>query len=148
MLSMVVKWYQIIPQRIHHIILALQKTHLKTGYINTWTPLNTKLKRIAPNSQTKYGTKRKINKRYHLSGTWKKKPKHIPVTKRCILCLSKKFHILFSKERLLKKRNEIISKCRHENKHKLSNYKIQLNEGKCIISLSRLKVLNYVPMYT
>ena len=32
-----------------------------------------------------------------------------PVTKRCMLCLSEKFHILFSKERLLNKRNEIIS---------------------------------------
>ena len=32
-------------------------------------PLNTKLKRITPNFQTKYGTKREINKRYHLSGT-------------------------------------------------------------------------------
>ena len=47
-----------------------------------------------------------------------------PVTKRCILCQSKKFHILISKERLLNKRNKIISKCRHKNKHKLSNYKI------------------------
>ena len=46
------------------------------------------------------------------------------VTKRCMLCLSEKFHILFSKERLLNKRNEIILKCRHENKHKLSKYKI------------------------
>ena len=46
------------------------------------------------------------------------------VTKRCMLCLSEKFHILETKERLLNKRNEIISKCRHENRHKLSNYKI------------------------
>ena len=50
-------------------MLALQKTHLKIGYINKRAPLNTKLKRIAPNFQTKYGTKRKINKRYHLSRT-------------------------------------------------------------------------------
>ena len=47
-----------------------------------------------------------------------------PVTKRCILYLSEKFYILFSKERVLNKRNEIISKCRHENKHKLSEHKI------------------------
>ena len=37
--------------------IGLTKTHLKIGYINTRTPLNTKLKRIAPNSQTTYGTK-------------------------------------------------------------------------------------------
>ena len=43
-----------------------QKTHSK---INTTTPLNTKLERIALNFQTRYRTKRRINKRYHLSGT-------------------------------------------------------------------------------
>ena len=47
-----------------------------------------------------------------------------PVTKRCMLCLSEIVHLLFSKERLLNKRNKTISKFRHENKHKLSNYKI------------------------
>ena len=45
------------------------------------------------------------------------------VTKRCMLCLSEKFHILFSKERLLNNRNKIISKCREENRHKLRDYK-------------------------
>ena len=38
-----------------------------------------------------------------------------PVTKRCMSCLSEKFHISFSKDRLLNKRNEITSKRRHEN---------------------------------
>ena len=58
--------------------MALQKTHLKT--INTIRLHKHRLykhknsfkyetKRIARNFQTTYGTKRKINKRYHLSGT-------------------------------------------------------------------------------
>ena len=46
------------------------------------------------------------------------------VIKRCMLCLRDKFQILFSKERLLNKRKEIISKCRHETKNILINYKI------------------------
>ena len=43
-----------------------QKTHSK---IHTITPLNAKPERIALTFQNRYGTKRKINKRYHLSGT-------------------------------------------------------------------------------
>ena len=61
-----------------------------------------------------------------ISFKWYMKEKakaYSPVTKRCMLRLSERFQILFSKEILLNKRNEIISKCRHENKHKLSNYK-------------------------
>ena len=61
-----------------------------------------------------------------------------PVTKRCMLYLSEKFHILFSKERLLNKQNKIISKLRHENKHKLSNCEISLNEGKFCIEINQL----------
>ena len=68
-LSVVVKQHQIIQDSPHYIgFTTYWPCRKHTGYINTRTPLNTKLKRIAPNSQTKYGTKRKINKRYHLSG--------------------------------------------------------------------------------
>ena len=72
-----------------------------------------------------YGTERKmkvvdIYKRYI-----KEKAKaYSPITKRCMLCLSKKFHNLFSKEGLLNKGNKITLKWRHKNKHKLSNYKL------------------------
>ena len=40
---------------------------------------------------------------------------------KCILCL--KYHILFSKLNLLNSRSELVTKCRHENKFYLSNYK-------------------------
>ena len=44
-------------------------------------------------------------------------------SKICKLCLSEKFEICTFKNRriLLNKRNELVSKCRHENKHLLSN---------------------------
>ena len=39
------------------------------------------------------------------------------------LCLTKKYHIIFSTKNLLNKRNELVTKCRHENKFYLANYK-------------------------
>ena len=56
--------------------------------------------------------KQKISFKWYMK---EKAKAHSPVTKRCMLFLSEKFHILFYKERLLNKRNQIISKCRHEN---------------------------------
>ena len=52
----------------------------------------------------------------------KAKP-YSPGSRNCMLCLTEKYHILFSGLNLLNKRNELISKCRHENKYYLSNYK-------------------------
>ncbi len=46
-----------------------------------------------------------------------------PSNKRCNLCLTEKLSILSAeKNRLLNKRSELISKCRHENKFYLSNF--------------------------
>ncbi len=46
-----------------------------------------------------------------------------PENKRCDLCLTEKLSILSAdKSRLLNKRSELISKCRHENKFYLSNF--------------------------
>ena len=44
-------------------------------------------------------------------------------SKRCHLCLTEKFHIITSPLKLLNKRSELVSKCRHENKFYLVNYK-------------------------
>ena len=41
----------------------------------------------------------------------------------CNLCLTEKFHIITSNLKLLNKRSELISTCRHVNKHLLKNYK-------------------------
>ena len=41
--------------------------------------------------------------------------------KRCPLCLTEKYHIIFQPFKKLNKRNELISKCRHENKFYLRN---------------------------
>ena len=46
-----------------------------------------------------------------------------PETKRCLLRLTKKYHIIFSKLILLNPRNELVTKCHHENKLYLVNFK-------------------------
>ena len=45
------------------------------------------------------------------------------ITKTCNLCINEKLEILKFKNKniLLNKRNELVSKCRHENRHLLSN---------------------------
>ena len=46
-------------------------------------------------------------------------------TKRCNLCLAEKYHILTApKQNTINRRSELISNCRHRNKHKLSGFKI------------------------
>lgn len=44
-------------------------------------------------------------------------------SKRCDLCLTEKFNIIFQKYPLLNKRNELLSNCRHVNKYLLQNFK-------------------------
>ena len=45
-----------------------------------------------------------------------------PEAKRCLLCLTKKY-IIFSKLNLLNSRNKLVTKCHHENKLYLANFK-------------------------
>ena len=45
------------------------------------------------------------------------------MSKRCNLCLTKKYHILTSPINLVNKSFELFSKCRHENKFYFVNYK-------------------------
>ena len=48
-------------------------------------------------------------------------------SKRCNLCIAEKFCILNSKgNNLLNKRDELVSKCRHENKFYITNYKNEI----------------------
>lgn len=48
---------------------------------------------------------------------------YINGTRKCNLCLTEKFHIITSSLDLINKRSELISKCRHENKFYLMNFK-------------------------
>ena len=48
---------------------------------------------------------------------------HKPEAKRSMLCLTEKYHIIFSKLNLLNSRNELVTKCRHENEFYLANFK-------------------------
>ena len=52
----------------------------------------------------------------------KAKP-YFPASKTCLLCLTGKYHITFSTKNLLNKRNELVTKRRHENKFYLVNCK-------------------------
>ena len=47
-----------------------------------------------------------------------------PETKRCLLCLTEKYHIIFSKLNLLNSRKELVTKCRHEISFTLLTLKI------------------------
>ena len=44
-----------------------------------------------------------------------------PASKKFMLCLKEKYHIIFSTKNLLNKRNELVTKCRHENRFYLEN---------------------------
>ena len=44
-------------------------------------------------------------------------------SKKCNLCLTEKYHIITSPLKLLNKRSELVSKCRHSNNYFLNNYK-------------------------
>ena len=45
-----------------------------------------------------------------------------PTTKKCLVCLKEKFHIMYSKDpHLLNKRQEVYSTCRHMAPKRLSN---------------------------
>ena len=49
-----------------------------------------------------------------------------PQTKRCLLCLNEKLEIAAYKEQnLLNKRNEVVSKCRHQLKYALARFDIK-----------------------
>ena len=66
--------------------------------------------------------KEKINVDLDWSILDKAKP-YSPASIKCMLCLTEKYHIIFSTMNLLNKRNELVTKCRHENKFCLANYK-------------------------
>ena len=46
-----------------------------------------------------------------------------PASKKCMLCFTEKYHTIFSTKNLLNKHNELVTKCGHENKFYLPNYK-------------------------
>ena len=50
-------------------------------------------------------------------------PAYINGTGKCNLCLTEKYNIIMSPLELINKRSELISKCRHENKFYLMNFK-------------------------
>lgn len=58
--------------------------------------------------------------------------------KRCNLCLTEKLAIIDGEpNKLLNKRSELVSKCRHENKFYLSNYKTSYKDESLVPSARR-----------
>ena len=51
-----------------------------------------------------------------------KSKRYFPASK-AMLCLTEKYHIIFTTKNLLNRRNELVAKCRHENNLYLANYK-------------------------
>ena len=60
-----------------------------------------------------------------------------PESKRCRLCLIEKYHIIFSKLNLLNSRNELVTKCRHENKCYLANFNDNTRSSLIMIRIYR-----------
>ena len=104
------------------IITVLPRTHLKTVFTNSFNygskAHSTEL------SKNFWELKRKdIYKSIkHWSVTDHAKP-YMNESKRCNLSLTEKYHILTSPVNLNNKMSELISKCCHENKFYLINYK-------------------------
>ena len=66
------------------------------------------------------------NSGHHPKVKWKIVKKYVPYrpqTKRCLLCLNEKLEIAaYKKQKLLNKRNEIVSKCQHQWKYALARF--------------------------
>ena len=56
-----------------------------------------------------------------------------PEAKRCMMCLTEKYHIIFSKLNLLNSTNDLVTKCRHENRFYLANFKDNITQFHVII---------------
>ena len=66
--------------------------------------------------------KEKINVNLDWSILYKAKF-YSPASTKCMLCLTEKCHIIFSTKNVLSTCNELVTRCRHESKFYLANYK-------------------------
>ena len=82
-------------------------------------------KRETSSALSKYIWKLKKEENKIAKVTWSIMEKSQPYkngTKRCRLCLTEKYHIIFKPFKKLNKKSELVSKCRHENKFYLKNF--------------------------
>ena len=66
--------------------------------------------------------KEKVNVDLDWSILDKAKP-YSPTSKKCMLCFTEKYHVIFPTKNLLNKCNELVTKCRYKNKFYLGIYK-------------------------
>ena len=98
--------------------IGISETTFKKRYANHKQSFNTEKYKNSTTLSTEYW---KIKKSGHKpTVSWKilrKTTSHNPETNKCLLCMYEKYYIATSTHPgLLNKRNEIISKCRHQKK--------------------------------
>ena len=98
-----------------HITLDLQNVHLKIDSTNIIILSSTSQKETQQTFLISYGVKRKKRLMWILMHILDKAKPYSPASKKCMLCLTEKYHIISSTKNLL-------NKCRHENKFYLANY--------------------------
>ena len=92
----------------------------KSSFNNRKYEQNTTLSKFIWNEKRQTGTEPTVS--WSIS---KPIPAYNNISKRCLLCLTEKLSIITFKDQaqLLNKRSELLSKCRHENKFLLRNFK-------------------------
>ena len=92
----------------------------KSSFNNRKYEQNTTLSKFFWNEKRQTGTEPTVS--WSIS---KPIPAYNNISKRCLLCLTEKLSIITFKDQtqLLNKRSELLSKCRHENKFLLRNFK-------------------------
>ena len=113
-------------------VLQKKKIHSKIDFISTTIPLSMKVRQILQNYLSISGKRKKkgIEKPImHWSVIDQAKP-YRNGSKRSNLCFTEKYHILTSPVNLINKRSEFVSKCRHEIKFYLVNYKASMKYQK------------------
>ena len=114
-------------QQLKKVYLGLTEGEFKTRYYKHSKSFRTK---SYPNSTTlsSYVWEVKTEQNETPNLNWeivRSVPAYSNITKRCMLCLYEKLLIATypNQEELLNKRSELVSKCRHENKFLLKNFK-------------------------
>ena len=102
--------------------IGLTATEFKKRYSNHKTSFNDEKKKSATELSKHIWDLKNAKKDFSIK--WRiitKANPYNPATKRCNLCIAEKFFILLKPDLCtLNKRNEIMTKCRHQNNHLLS----------------------------
>ena len=110
--------------KILHILIVLSENTFKDRFYKHKNSFKYKSKRNATEISNFVWENKHANAETNL--VWNKldKPRaYNPEVKKCLLCLTEKYHITFSKLSLLNSRKELVTICQHENKFYLAKIK-------------------------